>query len=75
MIPFLVGCSVGALVGTLVIGLCRAADDGDAQLPVLGPGTWLVGIDRHGEMVRVEPHACTTAAFQRLDAVMRADEA
>ena len=74
MIPFLVGCSVGALVGTLVIGLCRAADDGDQQLPQLGTGTWLVCIDRHGQMTRCEPHVCFEDSFKRLAEAMRKDE-
>ena len=75
MIAFIVGAMVGGTVGLLTAALLNAADDEPAQLPTLGPGTWLVGIDRHGELVRCESHHCLHVAFDALDAVMRSDEA
>jgi hypothetical protein len=36
------------------------------QLPTLGTGTWLVGIDAYGELNRCEPHVCFEASVKRL---------
>lgn len=72
MIAFVVGAVIGGTVGLLTAALLRAADE-PAQLPTLGPGTWLVGIDSHGELVRCESHHCLHVAFDALDGVMRGE--
>ncbi len=54
--------------------LLDAADEPDLpQLPTLGQGTWLVCVDRHGELVRCEPHFCFYS-FKRLEQPMREGE-
>lgn len=68
-VTFLAGMSVGACVGVVIAGLLRSASDADRaqpQLPLLGRGTWLVGIDEHNEMTRCEPHTCFETSVQRL---------
>lgn len=75
MIAFIAGLFAGASCGLLLAGLLRAADEPDLpQLPTLGQGTWLVCVDRHGEMSRCEPHVCFEDSFKRLEEVMRKDD-
>lgn len=75
MIAFVVGAVIGGSCGLLLAGLLCAADEPDLpQLPTLGQGTWLVCVDRHGEMTRCEPHTCFADAFERLEQAMREDE-
>lgn len=73
-----IGAAVGGASVGLILGGCLAAAkraDELTQLPTLGQGTWLVCVDRHGEMTRCEPHQCFADAFERLEQAMRKDEA
>ena len=71
MITFLLGAMVGGTIGLLTAALLKAADEPEPQLPTLGQGTWLVCVDRMGEMTRCEPHTCFADAFERLEQAMR----
>lgn len=74
MIGVVAGMFTGATLGFLLASLLRAGHQCDCQLPQLGTGTWLVCVDRHGEMTRCEPHVCFAEAFERLEQAMRKDE-
>lgn len=74
MIAFVAGLFTGAAFGFLLASLLRGGHECECQLPTLGTGTWLVCVDRMGEMTRCEPHACFSEAFERLEEAMRKDE-
>jgi hypothetical protein len=65
VIPFLFGAFAGAALGFLTAALVRGGHDCDCQVPTLGAGTWIVGIDEHGELARCEQFCHVEARVKR----------
>jgi hypothetical protein len=66
VIPFIAGVFTGTFLGVVVLAVVGGNKADACQLPTLGTGTWLVGIDAYGELNRCEPHVCFEASVKRL---------
>lgn len=66
MIGVAIGFGAGYLAGMVMFALLRMADEPEEQIPTLGQGSWLVQIDRWGQMTRCESHVCFEASVRRL---------
>jgi len=62
----IVGLFAGSALGYLTAAMLRGGHDCDCQVPTLGPGTWIIGIDEHRDLARCEQFCHVEARVHRL---------